>query len=87
MAAVADDTQGAALSAYQQYVRQVMHERGFDEELISQKFMLILEEAGEFAKAAREKANLAQASDAPVQDLSDSAADACSQSCSTYVTT
>ena len=73
--AAADDTQGAALNAYQQYVRQVMHERGFDDELISQKFMLLLEEAGEFAQAAREKANLAQAADTPAQDLSDAAAD------------
>jgi NTP pyrophosphatase (non-canonical NTP hydrolase) len=70
------DTENAALSAYQQYVRQVMKERGFDDELLSQKFMLLLEEAGEFAKAARERANLAQATDASVEDLRDAAADA-----------
>jgi len=71
----ANDTRNAALAAYQEYVRQVMGERGFDDERVSQKFMLLLEEAGEFAKAAREKANLAQAADAPVQDLADAAAD------------
>jgi NTP pyrophosphatase (non-canonical NTP hydrolase) len=71
----ADDTRNAALQAYQQYVRQTMHERGFDDELISQKFMLLLEEAGVFAQAAREKANLAQAADASVEDLRDAAAD------------
>ena len=71
----ANDTRNAALAAYQEYVRQVMGERGFDEERVSQKFMLLLEEAGEFAKAARQKANLAQAADAPVQDLTDAAAD------------
>jgi len=70
-----EDTQNAALAAYQQYVRQVMGERGFDDERISQKFMLLLEEAGEFAQAAREKANLAQATDASVEDLNDAAAD------------
>ncbi len=70
-----DDTQGAALAAYQQYVKQVMSERGFDDERVSQKFMLLLEEAGDFAQAARQKANLAQATDAPVEDLNDAAAD------------
>jgi NTP pyrophosphatase (non-canonical NTP hydrolase) len=71
----ANDTQNASLAAYQQYVRQVMKERGFDDETVSQKFMLLLEEAGEFAQAAREKANLAQATDAGVEDLHDAAAD------------
>ncbi|HEY4160526.1 MAG TPA: hypothetical protein VGM08_00510 [Candidatus Saccharimonadales bacterium] len=71
----ADDTQDAALAAYQQYVKQIMGDRGFDDERISQKFMLLLEEAGEFAQAAREKANLAQATDASVEDLNDAAAD------------
>jgi len=71
----ASDTQNAALAAYQQYARQVMSERGFDDETVSQKFMLLLEEAGEFAQAARTKANLAQASDAAVEDCHDAAAD------------
>lgn len=69
------DTQDATLAAYQQYVQQVMQERGFDDETISQKFMLLLEESGEFAQAAREKANLAQASDVQADDLEDAAAD------------
>ena len=73
--ASADDTQSAALSAYQQYVKQVMKERGFDDERLSQKFMLLVEEAGDFAKAARKRANLAQATDASVEDLRDAAAD------------
>ena len=71
----ANDTQNAALAAYQQYVRQVMSERGFDDESVSQKFMLLLEEAGEFAKAARDRASLAQAQDADADDLADAAAD------------
>lgn len=70
-----DITQNASLAAYQQYVRQVMQERGFDDETVSQKFMLLLEEAGEFAQAAREKANLAQATDTDTEDLHDAAAD------------
>ena len=71
----ANDTQNASLAAYQQYVRQVMQERGFDEETVSQKFMLLLEEAGEFAQAAREKANLAQSADVQTEDINDAAAD------------
>lgn len=69
------DTQNASLAAYQEYVRQVMQERGFDDETVSQKFMLLLEESGEFAQAAREKASLAQASDAKTDELDDAAAD------------
>jgi NTP pyrophosphatase (non-canonical NTP hydrolase) len=71
----ANDTQNAALAAYQQYVKQVMGERGFDDERVSQKFMLLLEEAGEFAQAARQKASLAQAADTSVEDINDAAAD------------
>lgn len=71
----ARDTQNASLAAYQQYVQQVMRERGFDDETVSQKFMLLLEEAGEFAQAARKRANLAQATDAAIEDCSDAAAD------------
>jgi len=71
----ANDTQNASLAAYQQYVRQVMQERGFDDETVSQKFMLLLEEAGEFAQAAREQAHLTQAIDTEKEDLNDAAAD------------
>jgi NTP pyrophosphatase (non-canonical NTP hydrolase) len=71
----ANATENASLAAYQQYIQQVMSERGFDEETVSQKFMLLLEEAGEFAQAAREKASLAQATDVDAEDMNDAAAD------------
>lgn len=71
----ANDTQNAALAAYQRYIKQVMAERGFDDETVSQKFMLLLEEAGEFAQAAREQASLAQAADVATEELDDAAAD------------
>jgi NTP pyrophosphatase (non-canonical NTP hydrolase) len=71
----ASDTQNATLGAFQEYVKQVMAERWFDDETVSQKFMLLLEEAGEFAQAARAKANLAQSPDAAVEDCNDAAAD------------
>jgi NTP pyrophosphatase (non-canonical NTP hydrolase) len=74
---MADVTEpNASLAAYQQYVKQVLSGRGFDDETVSQKFMLLLEEAGDFAQAAREQANLAVATDmTAVLDLSDAAAD------------
>jgi len=71
----ANTTEGATLTAYQQYVEQVMKDRGFEDERISQKFMLLLEEAGEFAKAARKQAHLAQATDSPPEDVNDAVAD------------
>ncbi|HSX06421.1 MAG TPA: RS21-C6 protein [Candidatus Saccharimonadia bacterium] len=69
------DPQNASLAGYQAYIQQVMQDRGFDKETVSQKFMLLLEESGEFAKAARKRANLAQATDAAIEDCSDAAAD------------
>ncbi len=69
------DPQDRSLAGYQAYVRQVTQQRGFDQETVSQKFMLLLEESGEFAKAARKRANLAQATDAAIEDCSDAAAD------------
>ena len=71
----ADATQNATIAAFQRYVQAVMAERGFDDETVSQKFMLLLEEAGEFAKAAREKASLAQPADGSAEELGDAAAD------------
>jgi len=70
-----NDVQDGTLAAYQQYIRQVMVERGFDDETVSQKFMLLLEQAGELAQAARKQANLAQASDTSIEDCSDAVAD------------
>jgi NTP pyrophosphatase (non-canonical NTP hydrolase) len=71
----ANSTQNATLAAFQTYVQQVTAERGFDDETVSQKFMLLLEETGAFAQAARARANLAQATDTAAEDLSDAAAD------------
>jgi len=71
----ADENENGTLSAYQQYIRQMAKERGFDDERISQKFMLLLEESGEFAKAARKNAHLTQATDTAPEDLNDAAAD------------
>jgi NTP pyrophosphatase (non-canonical NTP hydrolase) len=42
-----------SLPEFQQLIKDLSVLRDFDKETISQKFMLLLEEAGEFAKAAR----------------------------------
>jgi NTP pyrophosphatase (non-canonical NTP hydrolase) len=43
------------LEDYQHYVAAMVKERGFNKETIPELFMLLLEECGEFAKAARKR--------------------------------
>ena len=43
---------------FQQYVAQLVRERGFEQETVSETFMLFLEECGEMAKAARKMENM-----------------------------
>lgn len=47
-----------SLESLQQYVKETLNARGFDDETVAQKFMLLLEEMGEFAHAARRRANI-----------------------------
>jgi len=42
-----------SLADFQNYVTEMVKERGFDNETIPEMFMLLLEECGELAKAAR----------------------------------
>ena len=46
------------LSDFQEYIEQMIHERGFEDETIPELFMLLLEECGEIAKAARKSTNI-----------------------------
>jgi NTP pyrophosphatase (non-canonical NTP hydrolase) len=66
---------GSSLPVIQDYVKTVLEERGFSDETLAQRFMLFLEEAGEFAKAARKTAGIKVADNARQQDLADEAAD------------
>jgi NTP pyrophosphatase (non-canonical NTP hydrolase) len=59
----------------QQYVEKMVRERGFTSDDIPKKFMMLFEEVGEFAKAARKSAGLKLAKDSSVQDLEGEAAD------------
>jgi len=44
----------APLSDYQQYIREMIVERGFTDETVPELFMYLTEEMGEMSKAARQ---------------------------------
>lgn len=46
------------LKDFQQYVHDLVKERGFENERAPELFMLLMEEVGEMAKAARKKSNI-----------------------------
>jgi NTP pyrophosphatase (non-canonical NTP hydrolase) len=62
------------LQDLQQYIRLMTAERGFND-TVQQKFMLLIEEVGELAKASRKHAGMGYASDARDQDVAAEAAD------------
>ncbi len=62
------------LADYQQYIRDMIVERGFHN-TIANEFMLLIEEVGEFSKAARKAAGGTLANNASEQDLAGEAAD------------
>jgi NTP pyrophosphatase (non-canonical NTP hydrolase) len=62
------------LEDMQQYVREMVIERRFND-TVATRFMLLLEETGEFAKAARTSAGMKLADDAVQQDVAAEAAD------------
>ena len=62
------------LADLQQYVREMMQERGFTN-TVEQRFMMLFEECGEFAKAARKEAGMGYAKDVKPMDAAEEAAD------------
>jgi len=66
---------GSTLAIYQQYLRDEFKERGFDTESVEQKFMLFVEEVGEFSKAIRKQADIQYAEDSKTRDLEAEAGD------------
>lgn len=46
------------LSDFQEYIKAVVEERGFQQENLTEIFMLFLEECGELAKAARKHSGI-----------------------------
>ena len=63
------------LKDFQSYVAQMVKERGFDKETISEIFMLFLEECGEMAKAARKNMNIKAHEGKEYSDLQGEVAD------------
>lgn len=63
------------IADYQALIRQLIVERGFDKETVPEVFMLFLEEAGEFAKAARKVSGVKVDNQSKVHDLEEEAAD------------
>jgi NTP pyrophosphatase (non-canonical NTP hydrolase) len=63
------------LGELQDYVRQFATERGFDDESVEQKFVLLVEEVGELAKAIRTTAGVKFADDTRRTTLKEELAD------------
>ncbi|HSX35127.1 MAG TPA: MazG nucleotide pyrophosphohydrolase domain-containing protein [Candidatus Saccharimonadales bacterium] len=63
------------LKDLQEYVAEMVRERGFTDDDIAKKFMMLTEEVGEFSKAARVHAGMKLAKDSRDQDLEGEAAD------------
>lgn len=64
-----------ALSLLQSYVGKTSQERGFGDESAQDKFMLLVEEIGELAKAMRPLQGIKVADDSTLAELEDEAAD------------
>ena len=60
---------------FQEYVAKMVKQRGFDNETISQIYMLFMEECGEMAKAIRKLDNIHTDKDSASHKLSDEIAD------------
>ena len=63
------------LKDYQEYVGLMIKERGFEKETIPELFMLLLEETGELAKAARKHTNIHTDKNSENFEISNEAAD------------
>lgn len=63
------------LGDFQKYVAEMIVERGFDKETVPELFMLLMEECGEFAKAARKTQNIKSDKNSEDFHLAEEAAD------------
>jgi len=63
------------LADFQQYVQDMVVERGFDKETAPHMFMMLMEECGEMAKAARKLSNIKTDKNSQVHNLGHEAAD------------
>lgn len=68
-------TQNPTLRDFQNYVADLVKERGFDKETVPEMFMLFLEECGEMAKAARKAQKMKTDKNSELFHLDQEAAD------------
>lgn len=64
-----------SLADVQAYVEKMCRQRGFNQDDVPKKFMMLMEEVGEMAKAARKDVGMHMADDAAKQDVAAEAAD------------
>jgi NTP pyrophosphatase (non-canonical NTP hydrolase) len=70
-----NDSNDQTLSQYQRLIKQLVIERGFDGETISEVFTLLVEEVGELAKAIRKQNGQKVDKNSQVHDVEEEAAD------------
>jgi len=63
------------LQDFQKYIAEMIKERGFEKETITEMFMLFMEECGEMAKAARKSQNIHTDKNSEIFHLGHEAAD------------
>lgn len=63
------------LADVQAYVDEMCKQRGFNRDDVPKKFMMLMEEVGEMAKAARKGVGMQMADNAAKQDVAEEAAD------------
>lgn len=66
---------GASLAEWQEYIQRKITERGFGDETTQQKFMLLVEEVGELAKALRPLEGIKTSDDSAKLDVKHEVAD------------
>ena len=68
-------SQDATIGDYQQFIAELVKERGFDEETVNEVFTLLVEEIGELAKAIRKNNGQKVDKNSQVHDVEEEAAD------------
>ncbi len=64
-----------SLQEFQQYVRELVRERGFSDQPLAETFMKFFEEAGEMSRAAKHASKMIRDETSEVADLSHEIAD------------
>lgn len=67
--------QPSSLPEYQKLISELVVERGFDQETVSEVFMLLVEEVGELGKAIRQQSGVKTGSHSKQHAIEDEAAD------------